>query len=175
MFEGLRIEWHYSGPILIKLEFSEPIFEKESNIKFDENPCSRRRVVPCGQTEERTDMKKPIDVFCNFVEAAKNFRNLRRNMRLWTSEQDSGRNSRICASYSGISVHNSTPIPGTLTANVHIFSQNLQANVRKIGWAQSIPSFPLVDCLLVFQGSQTELQTTSLYRVSHSLTNSAFL
>jgi hypothetical protein len=39
----------------MKLEFSEQIFEKYSNIKFHENPSRRSRVVPGGQTDRRTD------------------------------------------------------------------------------------------------------------------------
>ena len=38
----------YSYPILMKLEFSQQIFEKYSNIKFYENPFSGSRAVPCG-------------------------------------------------------------------------------------------------------------------------------
>ena len=34
----------------MKLEFSEQIFEKCSNIEFHENTSSGSRVVPCGQT-----------------------------------------------------------------------------------------------------------------------------
>jgi hypothetical protein len=36
---------------LIKLEFSQQIFKKSSNIKFYENPSSGRTVVPGGQTD----------------------------------------------------------------------------------------------------------------------------
>ena len=43
----------YSCPISMKLEFSQQIFEKSSNIKFHENRSSGNRVVQCG----RTDMK----------------------------------------------------------------------------------------------------------------------
>jgi len=39
----------------MKLEISRQIFEKYSNIKFHENPSSGSRVVPCGQTDGRTD------------------------------------------------------------------------------------------------------------------------
>ena len=46
---------HYSSPILMKLEFSQQIFEKYTNIKFHENPSSESRVVPCGQTNRRTN------------------------------------------------------------------------------------------------------------------------
>ena len=66
---------HYSCPILTKLEFSRQIFEKSSNIKFHENPSSGSRVVPCGQTDRRTDgrtdMTKLIVVFRNFANAPK--------------------------------------------------------------------------------------------------------
>jgi len=151
MFVVLRIKWRYSVPVLMKLEVSRPIFEKESNIEFDENPSSRRRVVPCRQAEERIVMKKPKVVFRNFMNATEHFRNPWTNVRLWASEQDSDRNSRICASHSGTFVHNSTPVPGTITANFLIFSPNPQANARKIDWAQVIPSFPFVDCRLVLK------------------------
>ena len=151
MFIVFRTKWRYSAPVLIKLEVSRPIFEKESNTEFDENPSSQGRVVPCRQTEERIVMKKPTVVLRNFVNATKHFRNLWTNVRLWASEQDSDRNSRICASHSGNSVHHSTPIPATITANFRIFSQNLQVNARKIDWAQVIPLFPFIDCLLVLK------------------------
>jgi len=38
----------YSCQILMKLEFSQQIFEKYSNIKFQENPSSGSPVLPCG-------------------------------------------------------------------------------------------------------------------------------
>jgi len=41
----------------MKLEFSQNIFGKYSNIKFHENPISGSRVVPCGWTDRQTDMK----------------------------------------------------------------------------------------------------------------------
>jgi hypothetical protein len=34
----------------MKFEFSGQIFEKCSNVKFNQNPSRRSRVVPCGQT-----------------------------------------------------------------------------------------------------------------------------
>jgi len=40
----------------MKLEFSQQSFEKSTNTKFQENPSSESRVVPCG----RTDMTKLI-------------------------------------------------------------------------------------------------------------------
>jgi hypothetical protein len=39
----------------MKLEISKQIFEKYSNTKFNENPLSVSRVVPCGRTDARTD------------------------------------------------------------------------------------------------------------------------
>jgi hypothetical protein len=47
----------------MKLEFVRQILEKYSDAKFHENPFSGSRVVPCGQTDERTDMTK-LTVFC---------------------------------------------------------------------------------------------------------------
>jgi hypothetical protein len=41
----------YSCQILIKLEFSQQVFEKYSDIKFHENPSSGSGVVPCGRTD----------------------------------------------------------------------------------------------------------------------------
>ena len=38
-----------------KLEFSQQIFEKYSNIKFHENQSSGSGVVPCGQTDGQAD------------------------------------------------------------------------------------------------------------------------
>jgi len=42
----------YACQILMKREFSGHIFEKPSNIKFNENPSSGSRVISC---ERRTD------------------------------------------------------------------------------------------------------------------------
>jgi hypothetical protein len=61
----------YSFQIVMKLEFSQQIFEKSLNVTFHENPYSRSRVVPCGKTEGRTDMKKLIVAFRYFVNAPK--------------------------------------------------------------------------------------------------------
>jgi len=52
--------------------FSLQMFEKYSNIIFQENPSSGNRVVPCGRTDGQIDMMKPIDAFCNFANASKN-------------------------------------------------------------------------------------------------------
>jgi len=55
----------------MKIEFSEQMFEKYSNIKFHENPSSRSRVVPSGQTDRRTDMTGLFAALCNFADAPK--------------------------------------------------------------------------------------------------------
>ena len=53
----------------MKLEFSEPIFEKNgSDIKFNKNPSSGNRVVPCGWT----DLTKLTVAFRNLANVLKN-------------------------------------------------------------------------------------------------------
>jgi hypothetical protein len=60
--------------------FSRQIFEKYSNIKFQENPSGGSRVVSCGRMDERTDgqtdrqadMTKLIVSFLKFEKAPKN-------------------------------------------------------------------------------------------------------
>jgi hypothetical protein len=56
---------------ILKVELSRKIFEKSSNIKFNENPSSRSRVVPCGQTYKQTDMMKLIVAFRNSAKGPK--------------------------------------------------------------------------------------------------------
>ena len=59
----------------MKLEFSQQIFKKYSNIKFYGNPCSGSRVVSMrtnGQTDRQTDMTKLAVAFINFLKAPKN-------------------------------------------------------------------------------------------------------
>jgi hypothetical protein len=59
----------------MKLEFSQHIFEKSSNIEFHENPSNGSRVVPCGQTDGLADglaaMMKLTVAFRNFANASK--------------------------------------------------------------------------------------------------------
>jgi len=66
-FNFVRFQW--------KLKFSRQIFEKYSNIKFHENPCSESWVVLCGQTDGRKDMTKLIVAFRKFCERASFFEN----------------------------------------------------------------------------------------------------
>jgi hypothetical protein len=55
----------------MKIEFSRQFLKKYSNIKFNENPFCGSRVVPCGQQDGRTDMKKLIVVFRIFANVPK--------------------------------------------------------------------------------------------------------
>jgi hypothetical protein len=68
MYIGLRVKYRYCCQILMKLEFSGQISKIYSNIKFQENPSSGSRVVPCG----RTDIKKLIVAFRNITNAPNN-------------------------------------------------------------------------------------------------------
>ena len=57
----------YYFSILFTLEFSwQFFFQKYSNIKCHENPSIASRVVPWGQTDGQTYMKKLIFAFRNF-------------------------------------------------------------------------------------------------------------
>ena len=58
----------------MRLEFSRQFFEKYSNFKFNENPSSGSRVVPCGKIEGQTDadMTKLIVAFRYYVKRSKN-------------------------------------------------------------------------------------------------------
>ena len=62
----------YFCRILMKLEFYRQISEKVPNIKFNQNPWSGSRVVPCGQTDGRMNMTKLIVAIHNFANAPKN-------------------------------------------------------------------------------------------------------
>ena len=48
----------------MKLEFSEQIVEKYSNIKFHENPSSTSRVVLCGQTDRHDKANRRFSQIC---------------------------------------------------------------------------------------------------------------
>ena len=74
MYIGPHVKKLYSCPILMKLEFSQQIFKKCSNIKFLENPSSGSLFVPCRQTDRQTDMTKLIVACYNFANAPINIR-----------------------------------------------------------------------------------------------------
>jgi hypothetical protein len=46
----------YSFQILMKLAFSQPVFEKYSSVTFHVHPSNECRAVPCGRTEGRSDV-----------------------------------------------------------------------------------------------------------------------
>jgi hypothetical protein len=48
----------------MKLEHSLQIFEKYSNIKFNENPSIGSRVVPCGRTDRPDEATIRFSQFC---------------------------------------------------------------------------------------------------------------
>jgi hypothetical protein len=69
---GFHVKCH-----LLLSDFNESltfanICEKFPNIKFHETPHSESRVVPCGETDRRTDMRKLIVAFRSFANAPKN-------------------------------------------------------------------------------------------------------
>jgi hypothetical protein len=68
-YTGLHLSTRYSCQMLLKIEYFPHSFEKFSNIKFNENPSTRSRVVLCGQT----DMTKLIVAFRNIANAPKNY------------------------------------------------------------------------------------------------------
>ena len=54
----------------MELVFSGQIFEKYSNVEFNDNPSSGNPVVPCGRMDGLTDsMTKLLIAFRNFSDA----------------------------------------------------------------------------------------------------------
>jgi hypothetical protein len=76
MYIRLHVKYRYSCQIVIKLEFSQRIFEKHLSIICHENPFSGSRVVPRGRssglTDGQTDMTELIVAFRSFSKAPKN-------------------------------------------------------------------------------------------------------
>jgi hypothetical protein len=60
----------YSCRILTELEFYQQIFEKCWNIKFNKNPPSGSRVVPCGRTDGWKDRHEANSRFSKFCKRA---------------------------------------------------------------------------------------------------------
>jgi hypothetical protein len=71
----MYIGFHVKYPLFLsdfnEIWISSPDFQKFWNIKFHENPSVASRVVPCGQTDGRTDMTKLIVAFHSFANAPK--------------------------------------------------------------------------------------------------------
>jgi len=72
MYIGLHVKYALFLSFLMKLEFSQQIFEKYSNITFHENPSNGSSVVPCGQTDGRTDMTRLTVVLAILRKCLKN-------------------------------------------------------------------------------------------------------
>jgi hypothetical protein len=74
MSSGLHVNYRYSCPIWMKLEFSLQDFEKDSNRKFHENSSSWNSAVACeqmdGRIDWRTDNSKLIVAFGKFAKAS---------------------------------------------------------------------------------------------------------
>jgi len=67
MYIGLHVQYSLFYQILVNLELSRHIFEKNSNIKFHQNPSSGSRAVPDGST----DKTKLIVAFRYFANVSK--------------------------------------------------------------------------------------------------------
>ena len=57
----------------MNLEFSQQIFEKYSDIKFNENASSGSRAVPCGRTDRHDEANSR---FANLANTPENVRGL---------------------------------------------------------------------------------------------------
>ena len=51
----------------MKLEYSQQIFEKSSNIKYHENQSSGSQVVPCGRTDRHGEANNRFSQFCELA------------------------------------------------------------------------------------------------------------
>jgi len=61
---NVNVKHPLSCQIITKLEFSQNIFEKYSNIKFHEHPSSgSRRAVPCGRTDRNDEANSRFSQF----------------------------------------------------------------------------------------------------------------
>ena len=65
----------YFFQVLLNLEFSQHVFERQSNIKFNENSSSGSRDVACGRTDGQTygwtdRHDEANNHFCQFCESA---------------------------------------------------------------------------------------------------------
>jgi hypothetical protein len=74
VYVGLHLKHSLLLSDFIETNFSRQIFEKYSYTKFNENPSSGSRAVPCGQTDGgadgQADMTKLV-AFHNFANAPK--------------------------------------------------------------------------------------------------------
>jgi hypothetical protein len=61
--EDLHVKYPLFLSHLMKLEFSRQISQKNSNIKFDQNPSSGSEVVPCGRTDTHNEADSRLSQF----------------------------------------------------------------------------------------------------------------
>ena len=64
MYVGLHVSTQCSRPILIKLEFSQQIFENYTNTKFYEIRPVEAEFFPCGQTDRHDKANSRFWQFC---------------------------------------------------------------------------------------------------------------
>jgi hypothetical protein len=67
MYIGLHVKWPLFFLHFNQTWTSRRIFEKHSNIKFQENPSSGSRVLPCGRTDRRDEANSRFSQFCERV------------------------------------------------------------------------------------------------------------
>ena len=64
MYIGIHVNFLYSRPIIVNLELSRQFFEKQSNIKFHENPSSGAEYFHMdGQTDRHDEAISPFTQF----------------------------------------------------------------------------------------------------------------
>jgi hypothetical protein len=57
----------------MEIKFSRKIFRKIITNQISLNPSDGSRVIPCGRTDDQTDMTKLIVAFRNFTNAPTTF------------------------------------------------------------------------------------------------------
>jgi len=73
MYIGLHVKYPVFLSDFNESEFYRQILETYPNAKFHENPFSGNQVVPCGQTDGRTEMSKLIVAFRSVANAPINW------------------------------------------------------------------------------------------------------
>ena len=63
-----ELPYRYSCQILMKSEYFGQFFDKNSNVKFYDNPSRGSRICPCGRTDEWTEMTKLRCQFCLIIQ-----------------------------------------------------------------------------------------------------------
>jgi len=68
MYIGLHESSRYFCQIVMKLQFSQHIFGKYSNIKFHKNPPSGIKFVPCGLKDRGGTNRQNDDANSHFLQ-----------------------------------------------------------------------------------------------------------